>query len=286
MHRLSEVRIIDRKLLARAESVVRDRLEQIPGVAIILGSGLGPFADKLGRSRVINASDIPGYPASTVVAHKGRWIAGEANGTPLIAIQGRVHAYEGYTPQEVAFPVHLLATLGVKVLIVTNAAGAINRYFEAGEFMVIADQINFTFMNPLIGPNNRALGPRFPDMIRAYDPELTQIALRAATELGYRAHSGVYFGVSGPSYETAAEIRMAQTLGADAVGMSTIPEVITAAYRGLRVLGISLISNKATGIAHQKLSHDEVTLAGKQATHAFERLIEEILTLIKNKLNL
>lgn len=268
---------VDRQALQQATGRVRAHFGSIPNTAVILGSGLGAFGAALREVQTLPSHRIPGYPASTVAGHRGRWLVGKAGERPVLVVQGRIHAYEGYSFQQVAFPVHLLAELGVRYLVITNAAGAINRFYAPGDFMVIADHINLTFGNPLLGRNDARLGPRFPDMVKAYDPALMALALECGQELSLRLHQGVYLGVAGPSYETAAEIRMAERLGADAVGMSTVPEVIAAAYRRLRVLGLSCISNLATGISQQKLSHAEVTEVGRRVADDFKRLLYLIL---------
>lgn len=269
--------LVDRRRLQQATETIRKHFVSLPQTAIILGSGLGPFADTLADALVLPASDIPGYPRSTVEGHRGRWVVGRHEGRPLLAIQGRVHAYEGHPLRTIAFPIHLLAELGVKTLLITNAAGAINRFYRPGDLMVIDDHINLTFRNPLFGVNDQRFGPRFPDMSRPYDPQLVELALAEGTRLGLRLHCGVYLGVLGPSYETAAEIRMGERLGADAVGMSTVPEVITAVYRGLRVLGISCMTNLATGIGHQRLRHEDVIEIARRVKDRFTSLVAGIL---------
>lgn len=272
--------ILDPQQLQEAARYVRSRIAKPPKTALILGSGMGALAEGLDQAEAIFTKDIPHYPTSTVLGHKGRWIAGKSSGIPVLAIQGRVHAYEGYGADKVAFPVHLLAEIGVERLVVTNAAGAINRFYAPGHFMVIVDQINLTFGNPLFGPNLRQYGPRFPDMVSEFDPEYVQIALQEGLALGLPVHKGVYLGVLGPSYETAAEIRMGERIGADAVGMSTVYEVITAAYRGLRVLGISMISNMATGMGQTELTHNEVVQVAGQVEEKFSEWIVQVLAKI------
>ncbi len=268
---------IDLQQQEEARRYILENLGEAPDIAIILGSGLGNFTGMMDNVRILKTREIPHYPASTVVGHQGEWVTGTVDGVSVLAVRGRVHAYEGYSHGQVAFPVHVLASLGVKKLIVTNAAGGINRFYRPGDFMVIVDHINLTFDNPLFGPNPRQIGPRFPDMISAYDPEWVELALEEGRKLGVPIHKGVYLGVKGPSYETAAEIRMAERIGADAVGMSTVPEVIAAAFRGLRVLGISFISNMATGISQEKLDHEEVTRMAEQVQDRFTSLIRRIL---------
>lgn len=268
---------IDQDLLQEATQKVVEKLGDLPETAIILGSGLGILADQLKNAHLLATKDIPGYPPSTVEGHRGRWICGELDDKKILAIQGRIHGYEGHAAHILAFPVHILASIGVKNLIITNAAGAINRFYAPGHFMVIDDQINLSFTNPLFGKNNESIGPRFPDMSMPYDAELTQKVIDIATAAGIKIHRGVYVGVRGPSYETAAEIRMFERIGADAVGMSTVAEVIAAAYHGLRVVGISCISNMATGIADQPLSHDEVTEVAEMVKGNFLELITQFV---------
>ncbi len=269
---------IDLNLLKTATAHVRNALPDIPETAIILGSGLGYLADTLTNSTAINTGDIPGYPASTVEGHKGRWVVGEnRDGVRILAVQGRIHGYEGHPHQVVTFPIHLMAACGIKNLLITNAAGAVNRFYSPGDFMVIEDHINLTFKNPLIGRNIPEQGPRFPDMVEPYSRELIELALQEGVALGLPIHRGVYCAVSGPSYETAAEIRMVERIGADAVGMSTVPEVIVAVYRKMRVLGISCISNMATGVSGDKLSHGEVTDVANRVRDQFIDLIDHIL---------
>ena len=266
------------KQLCEAVAYIQESFPALPSVAIILGSGLGPFADKLENPTMIETVQIPHYPVSTVSGHKGRWVLGELNGKSILAVQGRVHFYEGYAMQEVVYPIHLLAELGVKTLIVTNAAGGVNLSYRPGDLMLITDHINLMGDNPLIGPNNDRLGPRFPDMSEPYDIELQKIAEQAGLDLKIRLQQGVSAALKGPCYETAAEIRMLRTIGADAVTMSTIPEVITANHRGMKVMGISCISNMGTGISGEKLDHDEVTKTAEKIQHNFIRLMDETIT--------
>ena len=269
--------IVDEDKINLAKKFVHDRLGELPETAIILGSGLAAFADGLREATTLNTREIPHYPTSTVEGHPGKWLVGKSDGARVVAMQGRIHGYEGYTHSQIAYPIHLMAELGVRKIIITNAAGAINRFFVPGQFMAIVDHINLTFDNPLWGPNVHKFGPRFPDMYSAYEPEYIRIAIAEGKRLGIPISKGVYWGVKGPSYETAAEIRMGERIGADAVGMSTVPEVITAVYRGMKVLGLSCISNMATGITSQTLSHAEVTEVGRQVQADFARLISAIL---------
>ncbi|MFQ5629482.1 MAG: purine-nucleoside phosphorylase [bacterium] len=268
---------LDTDQIKTAVERIKSKLGELPETAIILGSGLGQFAESLTNAKSLSTKTIPGYPASTVSGHKGCWVVGACEQTPVLAVQGRVHGYEGLPHATVTFPIHLLAEVGVRNLIITNAAGGINRFYRPGDLMVIEDHINLTFKNPLFGSNNPDDGPRFPDMSAPIDREFVEIAIQEGVNLGLPIHRGVYMGVNGPTYETAAEIRMGERIGADAVGMSTIPEVIAATYRSLRVLGISCITNMATGISAHKLSHADVIRLADSVKKQFTKLIVAIL---------
>ena len=235
-----------------------------PEIGLILGSGLGVLADEITEAVTIPYEEIPHFPVSTVEGHKGQWVIGKLNGKSVVAMQGRFHFYEGYSLEEVTFPVRVMKAMGVKTLLITNASGGIQLNYEPGDLMIIKDHLNLTGNNPLIGPNDESFGVRFPDMSTAYDPELRNVARKVAAENEIDVKEGVYVGLTGPSYETPAEIRMLRILGADAVGMSTVPEVIVARHSGIRVLGISCISNMAAGILPQPLSHQEVMETGKE----------------------
>jgi len=263
--------------LKAATDFIQSKTSVSPKAAIVLGSGLGAFAAEIDEPLEIQAADIPGSSVSTVSGHAGKWIFGSIEKKPVVALQGRVHVYEGYALEQVTFAIQLLANLEVQYLIVTNAAGGLNRQFRAGDLMLINDHINLMFDNPLIGINDNALGPRFPDMSQPYDRNLQKIAKEAAMDLSIPLHSGILGGLKGPTYETAAEVRMMQLLGADAGTMSTVPEVIVAVFRGLRVLGISCITNQGTGMTSCKLSHDEVTVVADMVQNKFSRLIREII---------
>ncbi|MBO8154885.1 MAG: purine-nucleoside phosphorylase [Bacillaceae bacterium] len=256
---------------------IRQRLQTAPKIGLILGSGLGVLADELQDSAVIPYQKIPHFPQSTVAGHKGQLVSGHLEGQPVLAMQGRFHYYEGYSMKQVTFPVRVMKELGIEILIVTNAAGGINEQFSPGDLMLIEDHINMMGNNPLIGSNHDEEGPRFPDMSEAYDRKLIQHARQCAERLGINVQQGVYVGNSGPSYETAAEIRMLNRLGGDAVGMSTVPEVIVANHTGLKVLGISCISNMAAGILDQPLSHDEVIETTEKVREDFLRFVREIV---------
>ncbi len=247
-----------------------------PEIGIILGSGLGEFADEY-CEYAIPYSEIPHFIKSNVQGHKGRLVFAEIEGKKVVMMQGRNHFYEGHSMSEITYPVKVMKKLGVKILILTNAAGAVNESFRPADLMIITDHINFMGANPLVGPNDDTLGERFPDMSEIYKKDLIKIAEKCAEKLCLDIQKGVYFASSGPSYETPAEINMARILGADAVGMSTVPEAIVANYCGLRVLGISCISNAASGISGAQLSHTEVIETTDKAKKRFKSLILEIL---------
>jgi purine-nucleoside phosphorylase len=243
--------------LAEAAEAVRSRTDLQPRIGLVLGSGLGAFADTLDGALRIPFEEIPHFVASTVAGHAGALVLGRSEGVPVAVLQGRVHYYEGHSLQQVVFPVRVLGQLGVTTLVVTNAAGAVNAAYAPGDLMIVEDHVNL-IGNPLVGPNAEALGPRFPDMSEAYDRRLRDLAEAACAAVGIRARRGIYLALTGPSYETPAEIRMARTLGADAVGMSTAPEVVAARHMGMRVVGISCISNLAAGVSARPLDHHEV----------------------------
>ncbi len=258
-------------------ALLQSRTELRPDVGIILGSGLGTFADSLADAIVIPYGEIPGFPVSSVPGHAGRLVIGRLGDSVVVAMQGRVHFYEGYAPWQVAFPARVLCRLGIRALVVTNAAGGIRRDLAPGDLMRITDQLNLSGMNPLVGPNDARLGPRFPDMSTAYDPALGALLDDVATRLGTELKAGVYCCLSGPTYETPAEIRMLRVLGADAVGMSTVPEVIAAAHMGVPVVGVSCITNFAAGIGDKPLSHEEVAEVAAQVTDKFVGLLGTFL---------
>ncbi len=263
--------------LENAVSTIEERVDLKPGLALILGSGLGVLADKIKEAEVIAYDDIPGFPISTVAGHAGQLVLGQLENRTVAAMQGRFHYYEGYEMQEIAFPVRVMSELGCEGLFVTNAAGGVNRNYDPGDFMLISDHINLMGDNPLRGENPDELGPRFPDMTSAYDPTWIDQAEEIAREKGIKVRRGVYAGMGGPSYETPAEIRMLSRLGADAVGMSTVPEVIAARHMDLRVLGISCITNMAAGILPRPLSHDEVMEIAEEVKPAFIKYVRALL---------
>lgn len=265
-------------MIDQASSVLEKRLErQRPGLALILGSGLGVMAKEIKNPSQIPYSDIPGFPVSTVEGHKGELVVGELEGQQVVLFNGRFHFYEGFTMTDLALPVRVLKRLGIEKLIVTNAAGGVNQNFKAGDLMVITDHINFSFTNPLMGPNLDDFGPRFPDTSHCYDSELIALAHEAASEIGMDIKKGVYMFNTGPTYETPAEVRMARFLGADAVGMSTVPEVLVANHCGIKVLGISCISNLAAGMLDQPLDHSEVMETVEKIKSKFIQLMRIII---------
>lgn len=249
---------------------------EAPDYAIILGSGLGPLADAVEDAIVIPTQEIPGYPRSTAPGHQGRLVFGLLEGKRVAVIQGRVHFYEGYTARKVTFPIRLVHALGAKKLLVTNAAGGINPRFKPGTLMFISDHINAAFANPLIGPNLDG-GPRFPDLQNVYDAAWLDQAEQAALKAGITTRRGVYLWTQGPSYETKAEIGLFRNMGADAVGMSTVPEVLQANYLGMQVLGISTITNPAAGLSAIPLNHDDVLEVGQSIKATLEHLVRLIL---------
>lgn len=260
-----------------AVAAIRERTNHVPEIGLILGSGLGDLAEQIADATVIPYGEIPHFPVSTVAGHAGRLMIGRLEGKTVVAMQGRFHYYEGYSMAQVAFPVYVMKFLGAKVLIVTNAAGGMNKAFQPGDLMLIVDHLNFMGDNPLIGPNDDELGPRFPDLSRAYDPELIALAEQKARDLGIRVQKGVYAGISGPNYLPPAELVMLRRLGGDAVGMSTIPEVIAAAHCGLRVLGISCITDMAIGEELEPLTHEQVVAVAERTKPKFTALVRAVV---------
>ncbi len=246
-------------------------------IGIILGSGLGTLGEKIENPQFVDYKDIPNFPVSTAPGHVGRFVFGTLNGKKVMCMQGRIHLYEGYPVENVVLPIRVMKMMGVKKLIVTNAAGGINESFNVGDIMVITDHINFTGKNCLIGKNDDNFGCRFPDMSFAYAPKLREIAFNCAEKLGMKLREGVYIGCTGPSYETPAEIRAFRVLGADTVGMSTVQEVIAANHCGIDVIGFSLVSNKAAGLSGERLTEEEVLTIGRQKSEEMQKLITEIV---------
>jgi len=269
--------VTTKAIIEEAAAFIRKTTDIRPEIGLILGSGLGVLGDELEDAVTIPYEDIPHFPVSTVEGHAGELLIGKLQGRNVVLMRGRFHMYEGYEPERTAFPVRVMKALGVNTLLVTNAAGGVNLGYKPGNLMLIADHINLTGRNPLIGPNDNALGVRFPDMSEAYSSRLRKVAKDTAAELGFSVQEGVYVGLLGPNYETPAEIRMLRTLGVDAVGMSTVSEVIVARHSGIEVLGISCISNMAAGILDQPLSHEEVMETTELVK---EQFISLVLTVI------
>jgi len=257
---------------------LKSKVKITPEIGIILGSGLGMLAQEITEQTVVPYSEIPYFPQSTVVGHKGQFIFGYLAGKAVVCMDGRFHYYEGYDLQQVTLPVRVMRKIGISQLIVTNAAGGINADFMPGDLMLIRDHINLLGVNPLRGKNEETFGERFPDMSEAYANELRTLALAAAAELKINLQQGVYVAMSGPSYETPAEIKYAKMIGADAVGMSTVPEVIVAVHCGLKVLGISCVTNMAAGISKQKLNHKEVMETAEIAKEKFMSLVKKVVS--------
>lgn len=266
--------------IEKAIEFLENRLNKSPELGLILGSGLGSLADEIINPIKIKYEDIPNFPISTVDGHQGQLVIGELAGKLVIAMQGRFHFYEGYSLKELTFPVRVMIGLGIKSLVVTNAAGGVNEEYEPGDLMIIKDHINFTGQNPLIGENLNELGPRFLDMTWAYNKDYIKIARESGRKLGLNLKEGVYMWFTGPTYETPAEVKLASILGADAVGMSTVPEVVVANHENIKVLGISCITNMAAGILNQPLDHDEVVETSMRVKDNFEKLLIDILKTI------
>jgi purine-nucleoside phosphorylase len=260
-----------------AVGAIHGRDARAPTIGLVLGSGLGAFAERLHDPVAIDYGDIPHFPVSAVAGHAGRLVLGELHGKTIAAMQGRVHYYEGHELSRVTFPIRTLALLGCKTFILTNAAGGVNPKYMPGELVVISDHLNLLGASPLRGEHDERLGPRFPDMTHAYAPELRDLAKRSGVAIGVTLREGVYAAMLGPQYETPAEVRMLRIMGADLTGMSTVPETIVANHMGARVLGISCVTNMAAGITGAKLSHDEVTDTARRARATFERLLDEIV---------
>jgi purine-nucleoside phosphorylase len=264
----------------RVEAAARFLLKQTklrPKIALVLGSGLGAFADDFTGATRIPYAKIPNFPRSTAIGHAGQLVIGKVDGIEVAAMQGRVHLYEGYSVKDVAFPIRVFARMGVKAVILTNAAGGIKKDFTQGRLVVLSDHINLQGVNPLSGPNDENFGARFPDMSVAYDKRFRELALAEGRLLGIELGEGVYAALAGPSYETPAEIRYLKTIGADLVGMSTVPEVIAARHSGMRVLGISCVTNAAAGILAQPLDHNEVLQTGERVKGQFIALLRAVI---------
>ena len=272
-----------RKNVRECLTYIRSITDFVPKAALVLGSGLGGFTEKLDSIVCeIPYSDIPGFPVSTVSGHAGKFIMGYVEDVPLICMSGRVHYYEGYAPEEVVLPLRVMHALGAEFLFLTNAAGGISSDLKPGSLVLLRDHISLFIPNPLIGENDPDEGERFPDMSEVYDPKLRELVEKAASEADVRLESGVYCQLSGPSYETPAEIRLLKGLGADVVGMSTVMEAITAHHAGMKVCAISFVSNMAAGINTHALSHEEVKEAGIQAAPRFTRLVRAAIGTVKS----
>ena len=266
--------------LAKSVKYIKGKISITPEIGLILGSGLGSLADQIQNPVFLPYENIPNFPVSTVEGHAGRLVVGTLEGKNVIAMQGRFHFYEGYPIQDVTFPVRVMKLLGVQKLAVTNAAGAVNKEFNPGDLMLLTDHLNMQGTNALIGPNLKEFGPRFPDMSTPYHPEMMDAARKAAAELNIEIKEGVYACMSGPSYETPAEVRMLRTLGSDAVGMSTVPEVVVAVHSGIKALGISCITNMAAGVLDQPLNHEEVIETSARVRELFIKLMTRIVATI------
>lgn len=264
-------------MFTESAEYIKKHINIEPEIGIVLGSGLGGIANAIENSVTINYKDIPNFKASTAPDHMGRFVTGKLAGKNVICMQGRLHYYEGYSLEDVVYPIRVMKLLGVKTLIVTNAAGGINELFNSGDIMLIKDHINFMGNNPLIGKNYDEIGPRFPDMTNTYTPKLIKLTEQCAKKLSVNLKSGVYIAFSGPSFETAAEIRASRILGADAVGMSTVPEIIAASHCGMEVLAFSLIANMASGVTDKALDGEEVIKIAQEKGKILQQLIIEIL---------
>ncbi|MDZ7800258.1 MAG: purine-nucleoside phosphorylase [Trueperaceae bacterium] len=264
-------------LRSAAVQAIRAHTEIVPEVALVLGSGLGPLADEIDPEAELPFADVPGFPVSSAPGHDGRLVLGRLDGRPVVAMRGRVHPYDGYPSAQVAFPVRVMHALGAEALLVSNACGGLNPHFRAGELMLQVDFVNHTFQNPLIGPNDDALGPRFPVMFDAYDPAYLELARETARRLDVSLREGVYLAVSGPSYATRAELRMFRAWGADAIGMSTVFEVLAARHEGMRVLGLSTITDMALPDAGHHVESDDVLMKAREVGPTFRRLVRAIL---------
>ena len=268
----------EQRIIQDAVKIIRDRVDFDAEVGMILGSGLGDYADRIENAVKIPYSAIPNFPVSTVDGHAGQFVLGSCKGKKVIAMQGRVHYYEGYTQKEITLTIRIMKRIGVRKVLLTNAAGGVNRSFAPGTLMMIRDHINYSGSNPLIGRNFEEDGPRFPDVSRVYQKELRQKLKVLAEQEGIHLEEGVYMMFSGPCYETPAEVRMAGIVGADAVGMSTVPEAIVCAHCGIPVLGISCITNYAAGILDQPLSHQEVVETAERVKSTFEKVVDLVLS--------
>src|SRR5229473_5679718 len=261
----------------KAAKCILSKTKLRPKIALVLGSGLGAFADEFANATKIPYAKIPNFPRSTAIGHAGQLVLGKVGAIPVVGMQGRVHLYEGYSAKQVAFPTRVFARMGIKALIVTNAAGGINLGYSEGALVALRDHINLQGANPLIGPNDDRFGPRFPDMTQAYDLEFRRFVSESGRNLSLSLYEGVYLALAGPNYETPGEIHSLRTLGADLVGMSTVPEVLAARHSGIRVLGISCVTNMAAGITGKTLTAEEVFETGARVKHQFIALLRAII---------
>lgn len=267
-----------KKKIDESAKYILNKITEKPSIALVLGSGLGKFADELENSVAIKYSDIPHFPVSTVKGHAGQLVIGKSQGKTVVAMQGRFHFYEGYSMKEITFPMRVLMAIGAEKLIITNASGGLNRDFRVGDLMIMTDHINHMGSNPLIGLNDDDLGPRFPPMQGAYTPELVDEAMKIGREIGAPVQRGVYVAVSGPNYETAAELRAFRIMGADTVGMSTVPEVIVAVHGGMKkIVGISCVTDMATGEGYENVNHEDVIVAATAAQPYFLEIIRRLI---------
>ncbi|MDV2884197.1 purine-nucleoside phosphorylase [Alkalihalophilus pseudofirmus] len=267
--------------IKQSATYLEGKIETKPQIGLILGSGLGELADEIEDAVKIPYSDIPNFPVSTVEGHAGQLVIGKLHGKDVVAMQGRFHYYEGYTMQEVTFPVRVMKQIGVELMVVTNACGGMNKNFEPGDLMIITDQLNFTGDNPLIGANFEELGPRFPDMSSAYTTEYVEFVEKTANNLDIKVQKGVYAGVTGPTYMSGAELVMLRNLGGDVVGMSTVPEVIVASHASMKVIGISCITDMAIGEELQGITHEEVVEVANRTKPKFIKLVKEIVSTVE-----
>ena len=262
------------------EQAVRLRTDMVPQLGIVLGSGLGALADELEHPTAIPFAELPGWPAASAPGHAGRLVFGMVEGVRVVCLQGRLHMYEGHSPRLVVEPVLLMGRLGARRVLLTNAAGGVNASYPAGTLMIISDHINMTGQQPLMGPNDDSIGPRFPDLVDVWSPPLRALMRRAAADAGVPVEEGVYVGLTGPSYETPAEVRMLRGWGADAVGMSTVLEAVLARWAGIEVVGVSLVTNPGAGVTGLPLSHEEVLAAGEEAGPRFTKLVRTFVRLL------
>lgn len=269
------------KRLQACVSAIRSKTDFVPGTALVLGSGLGAFGEKIRLEAVVDYREIPGFPVSTVTGHQGRFHFGYVEKEPVVVMQGRVHYYEGYPMEDVVLPIRVMGLLGAKRLVLTNASGGIGPDLEGGDLMLLTDQISSFVPSPLVGPNLEELGPRFPDMTEIYSTRLREKALAAAQKLGFPLKQGVYLQTTGPQYESPAEIRMFQALGANAVGMSTACEAIAARHMGLELCGVSCVTNLAAGLGGTPLSHEEVQQTADRVAQRFQSLVWELISTIE-----